>query len=360
MCGIAGIVMRERPAGRRDLRSLASALSHRGPDDVGLYLDGRVGLAHTRLSIIDLAGGHQPLISADGGIALVANGEIYNYVELAALLRDRGAVFAAGTDSETILHAYAEWGDELVARLHGMFAFALYDRVRRRLLLARDRLGIKPLYYATTADGIVFASEIKGVLAILPKPPEINPTALRQYLENQFSSGEETIFRGIMRLPPATVLEIDSELNLKYRRYWSPFFAARIERSYHEASAELDILVERVMREHMRSDVPYGLFLSGGLDSAVVLAMLKRFRDGPLRSFSVGYADVSIPGELGEAERIAKMFGTDHTSITLDGESVLRTSSPHGLGRRRPDTGLRVPACLDPGRARECRGQSGL
>jgi asparagine synthase (glutamine-hydrolysing) len=303
---------------------MATTLRHRGPDDVGMHLDGRVGLTQTRLSIIDLSGGHQPLFSADRNLALIANGEIYNYIELGAALRERGCHFSSGSDSETILHAYASFGEEFLSQLHGMFAFALYDRSRATLLLVRDRLGIKPLYYTLTPDGIAFASEIKALLAILPRAPEINPTALHQFLENQFNTGEETIFQGIMRLPPGEALAIDADCTLRRWRYWSPLSVPRRECSFEEAAAEFDGLIETVMREHMRADVPYGLFLSGGLDSAVVLAMLNRFQDKPVRSFSVGYSAVDMRDELLDAERIAGIFNTRHTSLSLDRDRVFK------------------------------------
>ena len=207
MCGIAGFIAREDAAPRAgDLHRMAAALGHRGPDDSGIHCAGPVGLAQTRLSIIGLATGHQPMVSEDGSLALVANGEVYNYVELNEVLRRRGRRLLTDSDSETILHAYAELGPGFLTELRGMYAFALHDIRRRRLILARDRLGIKPLFYAELPGRIVFASELKALLPLLPQAPQIEPGALRQFLQNQFAAGEATIIQGIRRVLPGEVL----------------------------------------------------------------------------------------------------------------------------------------------------------
>ncbi|HEX22207.1 MAG TPA: asparagine synthetase B, partial [Chromatiales bacterium] len=222
MCGIAGFYHRHpSPDAAERLQRMAASLHHRGPDDSGVYLRGGLGLAHTRLSIIDLEGGHQPLFDDQRGLALVANGEVYNFVELREELQAAGHRFATHSDCETILHAYAADPRDWLQRLRGMFAFALHDAREGTLTLARDRLGIKPLFYAETADGIAFASEIKALLTLLPTPPAINPRALVQYLQSQFNTGEETIFEGIHRLPPGEAMRIDANGRVERWRYWS-------------------------------------------------------------------------------------------------------------------------------------------
>ncbi len=323
MCGIAGFYHRHpSPDAAERLQHMAAALHHRGPDDSGVYLRGGLGLAHTRLSIIDLEGGHQPLFDDQRGLALVANGEIYNYVELREELIAAGHRFSTHSDCETILQAYAAHDRDFLPRLRGMFAFALHNERTGTLTLARDRLGIKPLFYTETADGIAFASEIKALLALLPTPPAINPRALVQYLQSQFNSGEETIFEGIRRLPPGTALRIDAEGRIERWRYWSVLDVEPRQCSFEEAAREFDELMDSAMHEHMRSDVPFGLFLSGGVDSAILLAMLDRYQDKPIRSFSVGFSGARLNDELDDAERIAQQFRTEHTPLKLDQQAV--------------------------------------
>jgi asparagine synthase (glutamine-hydrolysing) len=318
MCGIAGFIKREGTPEQALLQVMAERLTHRGPDDAGVHIQDNVGLAHTRLSIIDLGGGHQPLLDADKRLALVANGEIYNYIELREELIARGRSFLTKSDSETILQAYAAYGESFIDKLNGMFAFALYDSEHQKLILARDRLGIKPLFYVELPDRIAFASEIKALLPLLPGPPEIDAAALVQFLQNQFNSGEQAIVQGIRRVLPGQMLSINSALRIEHRQYWSAVDTEPRTLCFEEASREFDELIEIVMREHMRSDVPYGLFLSGGVDSAVLCAMLDRFQDKPVRSFSVGYAGVKMPDELDDAARIAGLFHTEHTALELN------------------------------------------
>lgn len=281
-----------------------------------------MGLVHTRLAIIDLVGGRQPLRSADGRLTLVANGEIYNFVELREALEAAGRTFTTHSDCETILHSYALDPEGFIQRLHGMFAFALYDRERRRLLLARDRLGIKPLYYAVRPDRILFASELKALLPLLERTPDLDPGALVQFLQNQFSTGEATILQGVQRVLPGELLSIAADLTVTRRRYWTPLGIRTRPLGFEEAAEEFEGLFRTVMREHIRSDVPYGIFLSGGVDSAIVLALLQELQGAPVQSFSVGYQDVALADELPEAERIARRFGTFHTSLRLDRDTV--------------------------------------
>ena len=324
VCGIAGIVLRGAKVDETLLKPMVERLRHRGPDGEGFFTEGPFGLVHTRLSIIDLSGGAQPILGNGNRLAVVANGEIYNYVELQDELEKAGRVFATHSDSECILHAYALDQRNFVDRLHGMFAFALYDGDRQKLILGRDRLGIKPLFYALLPDRLVFASELKAILPLLPKQPEINPGAFSQFLHNHCSSGEETIFQGIRRVAPGEIIEVDAELNLHRRRYWSALSVTPRELSFAEAEEEFEGLFEQVMKEHVRADVPYGLFLSGGNDSAILLAMLARFQDKPVRTLSIGYADAEMRDELDDAEYIARVFNSQHTSIRLPRADFLK------------------------------------
>lgn len=322
MCGIVGIVNRRSPVQEKDLRIMSGKLQHRGPDNTGYYMHEKVGLAHTRLSIIDLESGDQPIVSLDGNMVLAANGEIYNYIELRKELLQEGCRFKTRSDSETILHAYASSGAHFVERLHGMFAFALFERTSKKVFLARDRLGIKPLFYTVSPERIAFASEIKALLPILEHAPEINPEALNQFFHNQFNTGRETITKGIHRVLPGELITIDKDLAISHSQYWTPLSTQPRDFTLEEAQEEFDPLFEQVMKEHIRSDVPYGLFLSGGVDSAVVLAMLRRFQERPIRTFSVGFKDSTMTDELEPARFIARHFNTDHKPITLDKERL--------------------------------------
>jgi asparagine synthase (glutamine-hydrolysing) len=319
MCGIAGFILRNGQRPDPDLLArMAAQLAHRGPDDSGIYCAGPVGLAQTRLSIIGLATGHQPMLSEDGRLALAANGEVYNYIELNAALRERGRHPRTDSDSETILHAYAVHGLRFLAQLRGMYAFALHDAAAGRLILGRDRLGIKPLFYVRLPDRIAFASEIKALLPILPERPQVAPSALRQFLQNQFASGEDTLIAGIKRVLPGEALLIDADLCIERHRYWSALDVAPRVIGVEEARAELDGLMDAAMREHLRSDVPFGLFLSGGVDSAVLAAMLHAHGAGRIKSFSVGYRGTRMAHELVEATRVAAHFGLDHQPLELE------------------------------------------
>ena len=344
MCGIAGIIRRHhQPVPAELLRKMAERLSHRGPDDQGLYSDQGLGLVQTRLSIIDLSGGHQPLLSADGNLVLVANGEIYNFIELRAELEACGHTFLTHSDSETVLYAYAEYGLDFARHLHGMFAFALYDKARNLLLLGRDRLGIKPLFWQCQGDRFTFASEIKAILAVLEGEAEVDADALNQYLQSQFNSGAETIIKGIERIRPGEVMVIHlDDLAIDRHNYWSPLEIEIHERSYTQASEEFEPLMATVMREHLRSDVPYGLFLSGGVDSAVLLALLVESQGQNIRTFSVGFSD-QASDELADATYIANHFGAIHTPLILDSQTIF---SRLPLSIWAADDLLRDYACL--------------
>ena len=333
MCGIAGLITSSPSAAglRPQLEAAAAALRHRGPDDFGITLDGPVGLVHTRLSIIDLAGGHQPIVSPDGELSAVVNGEIYNYVELRREYAARGGVEPlTHSDSESVLQVYAAEGVQGLRRLNGMFALALHDRARRRVVLARDRLGIKPLYVYCDATRVAFGSELKALLPLLPAPPALDADAIAQFLEHEFLGGERTVFAGIQRVPPGHALVIDPALGVQRERYWSVQQLRTLDLDMDQAQEAFTTLFEQVMREHMRADVPFGLFLSGGVDSSLLCAMLTQMHDRPIESFSVGYSVNRERNELDDAQQIAQRFGTRHHALEITPEEV-RSRIPHAI-----------------------------
>lgn len=321
MCGIAGYFSRE-PTERLELQSALRNLAHRGPDDSGIHLDDAAALGQTRLSIIDLKGGHQPLYSRDRNLVLVANGEIYNFIELRNELESMGHHFQTGSDSEVIIHCYAQYGDDFLRHLSGMFAFALYDKKHARLILARDRLGIKPLFISQQPNGVLFSSELKALLSLLDHEPIINPDGLAQYVQNQFSTGTTTIVKGIERILPGEAVCLERGKVSDRWFYWSALDVKPVKIDQSEAQEQFDALMEATMLQHMRSDVPFGLFLSGGVDSAVLLALLSRFRDEPIRTFSVGFPGTRLTSELPAAKRAAQLFSSIHTEIRCSEQDI--------------------------------------
>jgi len=293
MCGIAGVVAWRGAAPTRDtVVRMCDSLVHRGPDDAGYLVDGPVAVGMRRLSIIDLAGGHQPIFNEDGSVGVVYNGEIYNYRELRAELESKGHRFATASDTEVIVHLWEEEGINFPSRLNGMFAIALYDRVKRRFVLARDHVGIKPLYYALSADGIIFGSEIKALLATGQVARRLDVDALAQFLSWEYVPGTGTLIRDIRRLEPARSLEVDLETGKSViRRFWNPLEAAGSgsqTRSDAEWEDEADALIRRAVQRQLVSDVPLGAFLSGGVDSSLVVAGM-----GAAETFSIGFDDPS-------------------------------------------------------------------
>lgn len=330
MCGIAGIVTRDDSPLPKDLNRLREMLGHRGPNGFGVECFENVGLVHTRLSIIDLEGGRQPIFDRAKRCVLVANGEIYNYVELMAELQGHGAEFLTRSDSETILHAYLQHGLKCFKDLNGMFAFALLDRKKKQLILARDRLGIKPLFYAVLSDCILFASELRAIVPFLPSI-SVNSRAISEYLNNQFNTGRKTIVNGIERVLPGEYLVIDTQdLSVMQATYWSPLSITQRQVTEAQALKEFDDLFGRVMVEHMRSDVPYGLFLSGGVDSAVICSKLHELQQNRIQSFSIGFQEHQDKNELSLAEAMAERFGTQHKSIVLT-SAMLIERIPHTI-----------------------------
>ncbi len=313
MCGIAGIVG-ARPDIRL-LRAMARIQAHRGPDEEGVYRDDGAGLAATRLKIIDLVTGQMPMTNEDGSCVLVFNGEIYNFKELSTMLESKGHRFKTKSDSEAILHLYEEDGDDCLQHLRGMFAFALWDARRRRLLLARDRIGIKPLYYRVANGRITFASELKALLLDATCPKEIDFEALRLYLTYLYIPSPETIFRGIKKLPPGHFL-IFEKGHETVRQYWDVPRDAPAIRDRRQAVRETFETLKACVADHLVSDVPLGVFLSSGLDSASLVALMSQLHPGPIRTFTLDFQEQSF-SEAEGARRIAKQFETEHRDFLV-------------------------------------------
>jgi asparagine synthase (glutamine-hydrolysing) len=322
MCGIAGIVKfdpRARPEDAR-LERMRDVIAHRGPDAEGVIVDGPAGLAHRRLAIVDVNAGAQPMCNEDGSIWIVFNGEIYNHASLRSGLESRGHRYRTRCDTETILHLYEEEGEGVVDGLHGMFAFAIWDRPRQRLLLARDRLGIKPLYYALTGTELLFGSEIKAVLAAGGVRAAFNREALPEFLANRFVSTAETFFLGVQKLMPGHVLSWSAAEGVRTRRYWRPPAATRGAASTIQSEAPVVRgLLENAVRSHLMSDVPLGVFLSGGLDSSALAAMVARAVKAPIQTFAVGFAEREA-NELEYARLVAKWVGARHREVVVTPE----------------------------------------
>src|SRR5215211_5002873 len=309
MCGIAGKVGQARVT-EGEIRRMCDAIAHRGPDDWGTFVEGRVGIGMRRLSIIDLAGGHQPLSNEDGTVVGVFNGELYNYESLYAELSARGHRFSTRTDTEVLVHMYEDEGEKMVQRLRGMFAFAIWDRTRGRLLLARDHFGQKPLFYTESAGRLTFASEIKALLADDPSLAELSPRALDQYLTMRFVQPPETFFERVRSLPPAHYMVWENGRS-RIQRYWDLSYGPKWTYSEQETLERIDELLAGTVKLHLLSDVPVGAFLSGGLDSTLIASYAARTLGSELRTFSMGipYRDLN---ELPAAAAVAARYGTQH------------------------------------------------
>jgi asparagine synthase (glutamine-hydrolysing) len=309
MCGICGIYRPEGVA-EGELRRMATAIAHRGPDDEGYYVAGPIGFGFRRLSIIDLALGHQPLSNEDGSVWLVFNGEIYNYRALRRSLEECGHSFRTQTDSEVIVHLYEQYGEECVRHLSGMFAFAIWDARAHKLMLARDRLGQKPLFYAQRGATLCFASEAKALLtqADLPREPDLE--SLHHYLSLRFVPSPRTVFQAIAKLPPAHYLIFEHGA-LRSERYWQLSFRHKLSMSDDDYVEALRTGLSEAVTSHLMSDVPLGAFLSGGMDSSMVVAMMSGRTDGPLKTFAVGVSEQDY-NELPYARVVANHFGTEH------------------------------------------------
>lgn len=334
MCGITGIVQLDgQNASLELLQKLTSCIAHRGPDADGFKSLGAAALGHRRLAIIDLSGGAQPLCNEDGTIWIAFNGEIYNFPELRIELENKGHKFRTHSDTETIVHAYEEWGEACPQKLRGMFAFAIYDSKTQTLFLARDRLGKKPLLYAHTGKSFVFASEFQAILAHPEVSRRINFSALDLYLSNLCVPAPNSIYQDIKKLPPAHSLTLKNG-EAKLRRYWSlekHFEPARkLKISEDEAAEELLRRFEECVKIRLMSEVPLGAFLSGGIDSSAVVAMMARLMSQPVKTFSIGFEE-SDYSETPHARRLAKKYGCEHHEIIVraDAQAILPTLVRH-------------------------------
>ncbi len=316
MCGIAGIVRFDGASvDQGALWRMAGALAHRGPDGEGIYVTGPVGFAHRRLAIIDPTGGAQPLIDRESGLSLTYNGEVYNFVEIRRELGSDG--FATASDTEVVLRAWRRWGMAALGRFRGMFAFALHDARQGKVFLVRDRLGIKPLYYRTDRNGLTFASELGALMAVEQRAGPVDLDALSLYLRYGYVPTPRTIYAGVEKLEPGHCLEIDlTRGTVSKRRYWrlEPHLGKRLETKCLE---ELEALLHEIVGLYVRSDVPFGAFLSGGVDSSTVTALMSEVLCEPVRSFSIGFAE-SDYSELPYAEEAAMRLGTRHHSAVLN------------------------------------------
>ena len=319
MCGIAGI-LEIGADGHVDpgvLRRMCDVMAHRGPDDDGFFTHRRIGLGMRRLSIVDLSTGHQPISNEDGSMWIVFNGEIYNHRSLREQLITRGHRYRTQSDTETIVHLYEEYGKDCVQQLRGMFAFAIWDEKRQSLFVARDRLGIKPLYYRLTPRSFIFGSEIKVLLEYPGVRPEFNRGALPEFLTFGYLSGEETFYHGVRKLMPGHRLEIVEHGDLRIEQYWDLALAreekSRDERYYVESYRDL---LEGAVDSHLMSDVPLGVFLSGGLDSSAVAALMTKIRREPVETFSVGYSEQTY-SELPYARRVAQHLNSVHHEVLV-------------------------------------------
>ena len=344
MCGICGEWYSDSDRQRVEperIKRMSQTLHHRGPDGEGIYLDGaagpillppnangaysrmrgRVGLGHRRLSIIDLATGSQPMANEDGTVWVVFNGEIYNFRSLRAQLETRGHRFTTQSDTEVLVHLYEDYGDDCVKWLRGMFAFALWDARRERLLLARDQVGIKPLFYSWDNGRLLFASELKALTAVTEDRP-IDFQALHDYLSLNYIPGPRTIYRNMHKLQPGHIL-VGDKGGIRVSRYWDVPFGTEREvmgrAGEEELAEELRARLRQAVSDHLVSDVPLGVFLSGGLDSSTLVALMSEIGAGPIRTFSIGFQNPSY-SETSDARLIAERFGTDHSELILDGK----------------------------------------
>ena len=317
MCGICGVFnMRGDPVKPELVHKMTSTLKHRGPDGDGHFISGGIGLGHRRLSIIDLAGGAQPISNENGRLQVIFNGEIYNFIELRQELEKKGHVFKTRSDTEVILHGFEEWGTECVTRFNGIFAFALWDPDRKRLFLARDHLGVKPLYYAVLGKRFIFASEIKALLQNPECPRAVNLDGLGQLFTLRYVPSPHTLFDGIDKLPPAHWMLVDAG-GVTIRRYWNwtPHILNRVDEG--QLVEQYRALVEDAVRLQMRSDVPVGLFLSSGIDSGALLAIMAEHTSKPVHTFTIGFEQGERTNETLDAREMAARFGADHSEMIV-------------------------------------------
>jgi asparagine synthase (glutamine-hydrolysing) len=336
MCGIAGFVARttgrsdfDREGVERLVGEMCAAIRHRGPDDQGTWVDDGVALGMRRLSIIDVSGGHQPIHNEDETVWIVFNGEIYNFPSLRADLERLGHRFYTSTDTETIVHAYEQWGEDAISRLRGMFGLALWDTRSRTLLLARDRAGIKPMHFAEANGRLYFGSEIKSILCAPDVGRDLNLDALDHYLSFLYTPPDASIFQGVRKLPPGHLL-IWRDGRVRITRYWQIAASESFTGTETDAAEALAKTLAGAVESHLVSDVPLGAFLSGGVDSSLVVALMARASSAPVRTFSIGFGEPEFD-ELQHARRVAQHFGTDHHELVVepDGVAILDSLVQH-------------------------------
>lgn len=323
MCGICGIFSFDgHPINTKQLHIMMAALKHRGPDGSGAFTLNEVGLGHRRLSIIDLEGGGQPLSNEDTSIHLVFNGEIYNFVELREELQKAGHQFKTHSDTEVIVHGYEEWGLDCVRHFNGIFAFAIWDAAKRQLFLARDHLGVKPLYYATVAGKLIFASEIKALTLDKDCPRDVDVTALGQLFTFRYVPAPRTLFKGISKLPAGHFMVVDRK-GTRIERFWGGVPTHRLNCKEGQLLEEYRYLLEDAVRLQLRSDVPVGLFLSSGIDSGAILALMRKQLNGKIHTFTIGFEGGERTNETDDARELARMFDAEHCEMIVRAEDYL-------------------------------------
>src|SRR6184192_3274178 len=319
MCGICGQFnfASDEPVESTTVRRMTDTIVHRGPDDEGYFISGPIGLGFRRLSIIDLAGGHQPMFDAERSVCVIFNGEIYNYKELRVELESCGHRFRTNCDTEVVVHGYKEWGTDVLNQLNGMFGLAIWDFRNKRLVVARDAMGIKLIYYRISNGGFTFGSEIRAVLAAEESRPEVDPVALNMFLRFRYTPSPLTIFRGIRKLAPGTMLVLEGGecREARWYNYVPRPFSTR--KTDQEATQELLELYRAAVKRHLLSDVPVGILLSGGLDSGLLLALMNE-QGGPWPAYTIGYGEAFEDDELADAEETASILGARHIKIKLD------------------------------------------
>ena len=325
MCGITGYAYfdKERKIVPAELKSMSDSIRHRGPDDEGFFIEGNVGLGFRRLSIIDLSTGHQPLANEDETIWIIFNGEIYNYQELQENLLKQGHVFKTKSDTETIVHLYEQYGTDCLQYLRGMFGFAIWDGKKKQLFCARDRFGIKPFYYYTDQEKLVFGSEIKAILKCENIDRTLSYDALDSYFAFGYITSDLSIYKNIKKLQPGhyLVLSFNGKVTVETKRYWEVCFDPDYSKTEGQWSQELEACLSETVKLHMISDVPLGAFLSGGIDSSSVVAMMARNSNRPIKTFSIGFKEQKF-NELKYADEVAKKYGCEHHEQVVEPESI--------------------------------------
>lgn len=322
MCGIAGLIRKSISIVPAEIQKMTDAIKHRGPDGSDFYIHGNIGIGHRRLSIIDLEGGKQPLCNEDQTIWITFNGEIYNYLELRTILLQKGHRFKTHSDTEVIVHAYEEWGTECVKKLRGMFAFAILDNNKKELFLARDHFGIKPLVYAVASGIFCFASELQALKKVKGIDWSTNLVALDQYLQFQYIPAPNTIYNQAHKLPPAHWMRVKSDGTiLELKRYWQLEFSEGDIKTQAEWAEGLSEVIKESVKSHLVSDVPFGAFLSGGIDSSIVVGYMAQLMQQPVKTFSIGFKEENY-SELKYARMVAKHWQTDHHEEIVEPDAL--------------------------------------